>query len=587
MTRFWTLAACLLTPASTVAQETKKQPNVIVIIADDMGHGDLGFHGNPKIKTPNLDKLAKESVRMKNFYVSPVCSPTRSSLLTGRYNYRTGVVDTFVGRSLMYPDEITLAELLLGAGYRTGIFGKWHLGDNFPLRAMDQGFEEALVLKGGGIGQPSDPPGGESYFDPVLQHNGKQVQKKGYCSDVFTESAIDFIGKSRDQPFFVYLAFNAPHDPLQVPDEYHAPYQKMNLAPDMFPDIGHPFKDKFNPEAVAKIYGMVTNIDDNIGKLLAKLDEWKLAENTIVIFLTDNGPQNARYNSGMRGRKGTVFEGGTRVPFFVRWPAQLPGGRDIDRIAAHIDVTPTLLAACGVAPPEKVKIDGKNLLPLWKGEKVDWPDRLLFFQWHRGDTPQMYRAFAVRSQQYRLVQPEGVPEKKGAKILDLKPPDWKYLLFDIEKDPFEKEDIAAKNEELVEEMKLAHLRWFKEMALARAFLPPRIHLGAKEENPVVLTKQDWRGPKAGWGPKDQGHWEVKVVETAKYDITVTVPGDVKAGVVHVQWKVKLLGKRLEAGTSAVTFPGVVLQEGVGRLEAFLGEPGDTRGVRYVEIRRKE
>jgi arylsulfatase A-like enzyme len=559
-----------------------RRPNIILIMADDMGHGDLGVHGNPIIRTPHLDRFARQSVRFKHFYVSPVCSPTRASLLTGRYNYRTGVVDTFVGRALMHPDEVTLAELLAAAGYRTGIFGKWHLGDNFPLRAMDQGFQEALVLKGGGIGQPSDPPGGSSYFDPVLQHNGKQVQKKGYCSDVFTDAAIDFIGKNRDSPFFVYLAFNAPHTPLQVPEKYEQLYKGKNLEHDQFPKVGFPLPGKAQQDVIAKVYGMVTNIDDNVGRLLARLDELKLADDTIVIFLTDNGPQQVRYNSGMRGRKGSVHEGGTRVPFFVRWPGGFKGDREVDCIAAHIDVTPTLLAACNVQPPDKI-IDGVNLLPLLKGEKIDWPDRMLFFQWHRGDLPELNRACAVRSQRYRLVQPEGVPE---AKKLALKPPDWKFMLFDIENDPYEKEDIADKNPEVVAQMQSAYTKWFKTMSLARAFQPPRIALGAKEENPVILTKQDWRGPKAGWGPRDQGHWLVKVVAEGRFDVTVHVPEDVKTGVVHFRYGEAFHGKRLEAGATAVTFPNVALPEGNGRVEAWIGEPGDTRGVRYVELLRR-
>ena len=215
---------------SSLAHETR--PNIIVIIADDMGYGDLGCHGNPIIRTPHLDRFAGQSVQLRNFYVSPVCSPTRASLLTGRYNYRTGVVDTYLGRSLMHADEKTLAELLGDAGYRCGIFGKWHLGDNYPLRAIDQGFHEALVLKGGGIGQPSDPPsppGGSSYFDPVLQHNGKEIKPRGYCSDVFTDAAMRFIeasgGVQPRRPFFAYLAFNCPHDPLQAPEELYREYQ--------------------------------------------------------------------------------------------------------------------------------------------------------------------------------------------------------------------------------------------------------------------------------------------------------------------------------------------------------------------------
>lgn len=592
------LAALLLTPTVVAAQE--KRPNIVVIIADDMGHGDLGFHGNPKIKTPHLDKLAKQSVRMTSFHVAPVCSPTRASLLTGRYNYRTGVVDTFVGRSMMHPDEVTLAEVLRAAGFKTGIFGKWHLGDCFPLRPMEQGFEESLVHRGGGIGQPSDPPGGSSYFDPILQHNGKQVQKKGYCTDVFTEAAIDFIGKNRAGPFFVWLAYNAPHGPHEVPASYEAPYAKVNLEHDQFPKVGYPLPGKANQQNLAKVYGMVTNIDDNVGKLLAKLAEWGIDDNTIVIFLTDNGPAFPRYNSGMRGIKGTVFEGGTRVPFFVRWPARLKGDRDIDRIAAHIDLMPTLMDACGIEPPtplapakgkgpliaEELQLDGKSLLPLWLGQKVDWPDRLLFFQWHRGDVPQIYRACAVRAQKYRLVQPEGVQEKKGV-VFEPLGFEGKFLLFDIENDPYETKDVAAEHPEVVVQMKQAYTRWFKEMALARAFQPPRIFLGSKEENPVVLTKQDWRGPKAGWGPKDLGGWEVKVVSDAKYDVTIHLPPGVQGGTAHLKIRDKLLGKKIDPQAKHVTFLDVRLPEGNARLEAWIAQGTDTRGPQFVEVRKKE
>src|SRR6516165_4789457 len=209
-------AASVWALLSTVApaREAATRPNILLIMTDDQGYGDLGCHGNPVIRTPNLDRLAKESVRLKSFYVSPVCSPTRASLLTGLYHFRTGVVDTFAGRSLMHPDEVTLAEMLAAAGYRTGIFGKWHLGDNAPLRPIDQGFQEALVIKGGGIGQPSDPKGGSSYFDPILQHNGKAERYRGYCSDIFAKAVTDFLAEPSDRPFFAYLAFNCPHEPL-------------------------------------------------------------------------------------------------------------------------------------------------------------------------------------------------------------------------------------------------------------------------------------------------------------------------------------------------------------------------------------
>jgi arylsulfatase A-like enzyme len=303
-----------------------RRPNVLLIMTDDQGYGDLGFHGNPRIQTPNLDRFARESVRLRTFCVSPVCSPTRASLMTGRYNYRTGVVDTYLGRSLMRADETTLAEVLAAAGYRTGIFGKWHLGDNAPMRPIDQGFQRALVIKGGGIGQNSDPPGGSTYLDPILQDNGVQRKFTGYCSDVYTTAAIDFISEAGDRPFFAYLAFNGPHEPLQAPEGELATYRATDLSPSAFPPFAHPVQpDSMTPpDDIAKVYAMVTNIDRNVGRILQALTSRGLAEDTIIVFLTDNGPAKVRYNAGLRGYKGTVYEGGIRVPCYIRWPGHLP-----------------------------------------------------------------------------------------------------------------------------------------------------------------------------------------------------------------------------------------------------------------------
>src|SRR5688500_18466217 len=267
------------------------RPNVLVVITDDQGFGDLGAHGNPVVKPPKLDAFAKQSVWLKNFYVSPVCSPTRSSLLTGLYNYRTGVVDTFIGRSLMRPDVRTLPEYLSAAGYRTGLFGKWHLGDNYPLRPEDRGFQETLWSQGGGIAQPSDPPGVDpkgAYFDPVLKANGKEVKTKGYCTDVFTDGAVKFISSPDKKPYFAYVAYNCPHGPYQVADELAAPYRKLDLTANGFPKTGQPWATpKLNADEIAKAYGMIENIDTNFARLMKALDDAKKAENTIVIFLTD------------------------------------------------------------------------------------------------------------------------------------------------------------------------------------------------------------------------------------------------------------------------------------------------------------
>jgi len=524
-----------------------RRPNVVLIITDDQGYGDLGHHGNDKIKSPNLDRLARQSVEFTRFYVCPVCSPTRASLMTGRYNYRTGVVDTYLGRSMMYSDEVTMAELFVGAGYCTGIFGKWHLGDNYPLRSIDQGFQESLVHKGGGIGQPSDPPGNR-YFDPILQHNGRAKKYRGYCTDIFTNAAIDFIENNRNRPFFVYLSTNAPHTPLQIDEAYVAPYRAMGLD-----------------DTTAKIYGMVTNIDENVGRLLEKLRELHLEEDTILIFLTDNGPQQNRYNCGLRGRKGSVYEGGIRVPFFVRWSGTLKAGKRIDRIAAHIDVLPTLLDACGVAAPATPSTDGINLLPLLRRDSIEWRDRTLYFQWHRGDEPELYRACAAGSQRHKLVNGKE--------------------LYDIIADPGEKNDIAAEHPDVVERMRKGYEEWFGNVSATRGYDPPRIYLGTRFENPVILTRQDWRGPRAGWGRNSLGHWEIKVANTGSYEIRLRFRPAEKQAEAHFRLGGTNLKKPLEKGATSCTFEPVRLEAGEGRLEAWIATADKTVGVSYVDVKR--
>jgi len=566
------------TPGSPTISRQQRRPNVVLIITDDQGHGDLGFHGNPKIRTPNLDRLARESAQLRYFYVSPVCAPTRASLMTGRYNYRTGVVDTYLGRAMMYSDEVTIAEMLGAAGYRTGIFGKWHLGDNYPLRPMDQGFQESLVLKGGGLGQPSDPPDGSSYFDPMLVANGKFTKTTGYVSDVIMRAAIEFIAAARDKPFFVYLPFNCPHAPLEVPDRYYEPYKKMNLSLADFPSSGHPLRGKFDADVTAKVYGMVTNIDDNVGKLLAKLDELKIADDTIVIFLTDNGPQQLRYVSGMLDRKGSVHEGGIRVPCFIRWPDTIEAGRQIDRIAAHIDITPTLLDACGVDRPAGGTMDGRSLMPLLRGDAADWPDRTLYFQWHRGDAPELYRAFAARSQTFKLVQPAG----SDGRPLAAKP---NFKLFDMAADPLETKDIARKNPDIVERMRAGYEAWFRDVSATRGYAPPRIIIGSPHEDPTTLTRQDWRGPRAGWTPKDFGHWEIAIAEKGTYDVTVHFAPAGKDSRVHCHVENVMVNEPVKAGDTKCVFPQIQLSAGPAKLEAWIARGDEKSGISFVEIHR--
>ncbi|MGH9722916.1 MAG: arylsulfatase [Bryobacteraceae bacterium] len=533
-------APSLLAP-SLLGQRAAR-PNVILLITDDQGYGDLSIHGNPHLKTPNLDSIGRDGIQFTQFQVCPVCSPTRSSLMTGRYNYRTGVVDTFLGRSLMYPDEVTLAEMLRDASYRTGIFGKWHLGDNYPLRSIDQGFEESLVCKGGGLTQPSDPPG-NTYFDPILQYNGKSEKRTGYCTDIFFNAALEFVQQNRSRPFFAYIAPNAPHDPLQVDEALVKPFRALGLD-----------------EQTAKTYAMVKNIDDNVGRLLARLKTLGLDDNTIVIYMTDNGPQRPRFNAGMRAQKGTVYQGGIRVPFFLRWPARIKAGRTIDRIAAHIDVTPTLLEVCGVAPPPGVRFDGINIL---RGD-TDWPDRTLYTQWHRGDEPVAFRACAARTQRWKLI-------------------DGKEL-YDLAADPAEQHDLAAANPDVVRRMREGYQAWFRDVSSTRGYAPPRIKIGTRFEDPVTLTRQDWRGPEAAWTPEAVGHWEVDLAQTPSYQITLRTYPAPDACLARLRWNGAPFEQPVAKGAESCRF-SVKLAPGAGRIEAFLDLGARRHGVRYLDVKR--
>jgi arylsulfatase A-like enzyme len=565
------------------AAAPSSHPNIVLIMTDDQGYGDLGVHGNPQIKTPNLDRFARESVRLKNFFVCPVCSPTRASLMTGRYNYRTGVVDTYIGRSLMYPDETTIAEILEAGGYRTGIFGKWHLGDNYPLRAIDQGFQVALVHKGGGVGQPSDPAGSTGYFDPILMANGKEHRYPGYCSDIYTDAAIEFIRAAGKDPFFTYLAFNAPHSPLQVPDQDLEAYKGVDLSFPAFPKIGNPLPGVANVEATAKLYAMVSNIDANVGRLLAMLDAEKLADNTIVIFLTDNGPGSVRFNAGMRGYKGTVYEGGIHVPCYIRWPKHLRAGRVVEPIAAHIDILPTLVDAVGLKIPQNLKIDGKSLLPLLEGKNdVQWPDRGLFFQWHRGDAPELGRAFAVRTERYKLVGPEPIP-KPGQPKPELPEPE----LYDLQSDPYENQNVAENHRELAAILHDTYRSWFRNVSSTRGFDPPRIQIGTPHENPTVLTRQDWRGPRASWNRDGFGFWEIEAPQAGTYDVSIRYTPRAESAEAHLTAGPVRARQKTEPGSQLCTFRSVKIPSGRFRVEAWLGADKDKTGggVQDVSILR--
>jgi len=367
------------------------RPDVVVIMMDDLAYGDLACHGNPHVVTPHLDRLHGESARLTRYSSGPMCTPARASLMTGRYHQRTRAYDTFCGRSMIDPGEVTLGHVLGAAGYRTGAFGKWHLGDAYPMRAGDLGFEETLVHNAGGIGQPGDHRQnhwreGEAYFDPVLHRDGVPEPSSGYCTDVLTDAAIDFVTRAGSEraPFFCYLATNAPHTPLEVPDEWIDRYRA----------------DDRLGEVHARLYAMVENIDWNVGRLLAAIDP----ATTLVVYTSDHGPcpsardfslppdRQVRWNAGLRGEKGSLYDGAVKVPSFWRGPG-VTGGRDIATVASPIDVLPTLASVCGAELPADVALDGVDLSPLLaggSGSDASGDDRTLFLQWHRGNTQERY-----------------------------------------------------------------------------------------------------------------------------------------------------------------------------------------------------
>ena len=504
------LSFLLFCGSSGPLQAADRKPNVVLVITDDQGYGDVAVHGNRMIQTPNMDRLHSISVRLTDFHVDPTCSPTRSALMSGRYSTRTGVWHTIMGRSIMDSAELTIAEVFKAAGYVTGMYGKWHLGDNYPCRPQDQGFDETFYNGGGGVGQTPDYFGND-YFDDTYFRNGKPEKAQGYCTDVWFREAISFIEKNKERPFFTYLSTNAPHGPFLVAESYKIPYQKKGVQGSMAP-----------------FYGMITNIDENLGRLMKKLDELDLEKNTILIFMTDNGtaagagrrsrgkkaPGAAAkkwpgFNAGMRGQKGSSYDGGHRVPFFIRWPAGgIKGGRDIETLSAHIDVLPTLAQLCGIKIPEGPPIDGKSLAPLLRGEEPVWPDRTLFVHSHRIEQVKQGRNNSVMTKRWRLV---------GNKELN-----------DITADPAQAKNIAANHPGVVKTLNGAYDEWWKSLS---PVFTDTVHLvlGNPAENPANLTCHDWHtnnGP-VPWnhghirkGPVANGFWAVNFEKAAKYEITL-------------------------------------------------------------------
>ncbi|MGB0372747.1 MAG: arylsulfatase [Opitutales bacterium] len=553
-----------------------QRPNIVLIITDDQGYGDIGAHGNTMIDTPALDTLWAESVRLTDYHVDPTCAPTRSALMTGRFSTRTGIWHTIMGRSMMDSDELTLPEVLQQNGYATGLFGKWHLGDNYPFRPQDQGFETVVWHKAGGIGQGPDYWDND-YFDDTYWRGDTPEKFEGYCTDIWFAEGMQFIKENKDRPFFAYISTNAPHAPFIVDPKYSTPYLEKGVS-----------------NIMAKFYGMITNIDENVDRLRRFLEQEGLSENTIFIFTTDNGTSAGikkknqdgswkGFNAGMSRGKGSNFEGGHRVPFFIHWPeGQLTEGRDITPLTAHIDILPTLLEMVDVEKPEGPPIDGISLKSLLYGDTSTYPaTRTIAMHSQRVHTPQRWKTTAVMSNQWRLL---GENE-----------------LYNIQSDPGQKTNIASSHPEVVARLNQFYDQWWE------GFQPDfedrmYIVLGSETAPEVELMSHDWLVENVKQSPWNQRHvraglmsngpWAVEIARTGKYQIDLfRWPEHLNKPMERTRAKIKIgdqeLQQTLETTSTHASFK-MELSKGPTLIQTWLTTTeGKTHGAYFAKVRRLE
>ena len=483
-----------LVAAPSVNADEPKQPNVVIVITDDQGYGDLAFTGNPAIKTPNIDKLATEGTLLNNFHVDPTCAPTRSALMTGRYSDRVGVWHTVQGRNMLRTREKTMADVFGSNGYATGLFGKWHLGDCYPYRPEDRGFQHCVYHKAGGVGQAPDYWGND-YFDDTYIVNGKLQQFEGFCTDIWFDEGMKFIEANQDKPFFAYISTNAPHSPYFCPLEYSDPYEN-------------------NPQvSIPEFYGMITNVDDNMAKLMKLLDDKGMADNTILVFMTDNGTAGGLkdgrgFDGGMRGMKNSEYEGGHRVPFIIRWPdGKIEAGKSIDRLTAHVDILPTLIELCGLKAPE-TKYDGRSISDLLHTDGENWPKRSLVVESQRVVDPIKWRKSAVMEERWRLVNGEE--------------------LYDLQADPKQATDVASQHPEVLSEMKGKYNEFWDDVS-SEHDLTSYMIIGSDKSPVVSLSSHDWLIDKLPpWSQKhiingavaEESFWAIEVEHDGDYEISL-------------------------------------------------------------------
>lgn len=479
------LQSCTM-PAVKSMKE-KGRPDVILILTDDQGYGDLSAHGNPILKTPNLDKLHSQSIRFTDFHVAPMSTPTRGQLMTGRDAFDNGATAVCLGRSMIREEVPTMADIFKSSGYKTAHFGKWHLGDSYPYRPQDRGFDLTVHHGAWGIGSIADYYR-NTYWDAVLSVNDNTEEFEGYCTDVWFDLAKDYIVNSSnsDQPYFMYLATNCPHAPHLCDDEYSDPY-----------------KDKVNTIQEAKFFGQISNIDENVGKLMSLLDSMGKADNTIVIYMTDNGSSRGYdiFNAGMRGHKTDPYEGGHRVPLFFRWPdGRLGEPRDIEALTQCQDLLPTLMDLCNLDPGANLQLDGQSLVPLFKGRGGKFDDRMLVVEYENPYRPQ--ENVAVMWGRWRLVM--------------------NNELYNLSSDPSQESDVSKDHPEVVKKMTQFYEEW-KERTMPDYLKTRYIHIGNSKQNPLMLYSSDWTGSYADnlanlMAGNRIGKWNIEVDTKGVYDI---------------------------------------------------------------------
>lgn len=563
--KFWKsvkFALAMAFTASAGMSLAADRPHLLFIMTDDQGYWDTGATGNPHIDTPQMDRLATEGTQLRRYYAAPVCAPTRAGLMTGRHYLRTGLYNTRFGGDSMGLGEITVAQLLKQAGYRTGLFGKWHLGKYPGYQPQERGFDEFFGHYHGHI---------ERYeFPDQVYHNGRQVEARGYVSDLFADASVDFMEatiKSGEAPFFCALMFNAPHSPWLL-DTSHSAQPEGDKLLEKYLERGLPIRE-------ARIYALVERVDQNIGRVLDKLDEWGVAEDTLVVFCSDNGGVSKFWQGGMRSNKASVYEGGVRAPCFVRWPGTIPAGGVIDGQTSHIDWLPTFCELAGAALPTDRVIDGRSLVPLLKAGKGGRHHEYVYHTWDRY-FPNPDKRWSLSDERWKLLGQFGADAEPS-------PSGWK--LFDLEADPAESTDLKAKHPEIVKRLRGEFERWFADVTDGITYAPIRIPVGHPGENPVEIEPSwaTWEGGNInytfdgydwdtidGWkAAGEKATWRLEVVDPGRYAVRLSYgcrPLDA-GGVLRLSSGDAALEHTVEATTTAEQF-GVFP---VGEIELKAGE----------------